>query len=256
MPPRPEDVARLASKLRLETPLIAVYDSPPSDDFAPLVEAKGRVCCFAFYPAWLEGRTVVFRRGRNDFTNPENGCPGAHRAFGLEATYPSFMAHFLTDGVGAPSGEGLKATPEIAQAFLDRTQPVRLSGDAVLVGPLRLLQWKRLRSVTFLVDPDRLAGVLTLAGFWSADNDLVAAPFSSGCGQIWRCLGEYDRDRPIIGCTDLAMRKYLPAEIMSVTVSPERFARMLSVPDGSFLDRDGWNELLEHRPRRTTGAPD
>lgn len=133
---------------------------------------------------------------------------------------------------------------------------MRLSGDTVLIGPLRCTQWRRLRSITFLVDPDRLAGVLTLAGFWSADNDLVAAPFSSGCGQLWRSLGEYDRDRPVIGCTDIAMRKYLPPDILSVTVSPERFAHMLSVPEGSFLDRDWWQGLFDHRARRTTAPPE
>jgi hypothetical protein len=248
--PTAEAVERLTKKLNLSTPLVAVYDSPPEKDLAPFVDAKGRTCLFAFYSLWLEGKTIVLRRGNSDFMFPDCGCPGAQRAFGLEREHPTFMAHFLTDGVGAPMGEALKATVELAQEFLDRSKPVSPSGDTVLVGPLRTAQWDRVCSVTFFVDPDHLSGVLTLAGFWSADNDLVAAPFSSGCGQMWRCLGEYDRDRLVIGCTDIAMRKYLPPEILAATVSPARFEQMLSVPEGSFLDRDWWNDLLQARNRR------
>jgi hypothetical protein len=247
MPPTADAVQRLTGKLRLTTPLIAVYDSPAEGKLAPLIEAKGRACCFAFYPRWLKGETVVYRKGGGAFDAREGGCAGAQRAFGLERDYPGYMAHFLTDGVGAPTGEGLKATPALAQEFLDRAQPPRPGGSAILIGPLRLDAWAEVRSVTFFVDPDRLAALMTLAGFWSADNDLIAAPFSSGCALMWRALGEYDRDRPVIGCTDIAMRKYVPPEVLSLSVTPQRFEQMLGVPEGSFLDRDWWNGLLDAR---------
>jgi len=252
MSPPAAAVERLCRKLRLTTPLIAIYDAPPSDAFAPYVEARGSACCFAFYPRWLKGETVVFRRGTESPGPPRQGCPGAHRALGLEASYPPHMAHFLTDGAGAPPGEGLKASPALAQEFLAAARPPRLRGATVLLGPLRLEQWAAVRSVTFLVDPDRLAGVMTLAGYWSGDTDLIAAPFSSGCGLLWRSLGERGRDRPVLGGTDIAMRRYMPPEILTLSVSPERFEQMLTIPDGSFLDKPWWNDLLQARgPKRS-----
>lgn len=250
MTPTKEAVERIAAKLRLETPLIAVFDSPDIGAFAPTVEAKGGNCCFAYYPRWLKGETVVIRKSEGDFSNPDRGCPGAQMSFGLKNEYPPFMAHFLTDGVGAPMGEGLKAGPEIAQEFIDTSVAPEPSSDTVLIGPLRVEQWPAVRSVTFFVDPDRLAGVITLAGYRSADREMTVAPFSSGCGMIWRSLGEHDGDRAIVGCTDLAMRKYLPPEILSLTVSPRRFLEMLEVPEGSFLDKDWWNDLMDQRARQ------
>jgi hypothetical protein len=242
--PRPtaEAVGRLREKLRLTTPLVAVYDARPSELFAPLVEASGTTCCFAHYQRWLDGETLVLNKG-----GP--GCQGAYRAFGLEKQYPSHMAHFLTDGVGAPKGEGLRATPELAQAFLDAARPPDPSAGAVLVGPLRPEQWPAVRSVTFLVDPDRLSAVMTLAGYWSA-HDMVAAPFGSGCSFLWRALDDGADERAVIGATDIAMRRFLPPDIMTLTVRPGHFARMLAVPHGSFLDRSWWNDLLDFRARR------
>ncbi len=158
------------------------------------------------------------------------------------------MAHFLTDGVGAPKGEGLKAEPAIAQAYLDRAKPPDLRSDSVLVGPLRLEQWDTLRSITFFVDPDRLGAVMTLAGYWSSDN-VVSAPFGSGCSFLWRALTEDGQDHAVLGATDIAMRRYLPPDILTLSVTPQRFAQMVAFPDGAFLNRGWWNDLMDYRER-------
>lgn len=235
-------ISRLQHRLRLTTPLVSVYDAPASEAFAPLVEAEGSACCFAYYQRWLDGETLVLRKGGA-------GCPGAHRAFGLEPQYPPYMAHFLTDGVGAPKGEGLRATPEIAQAYLDAARPPELDSDTLLVGPLRVERWEAVRSVTFLADPDRLAALMTLAGYWSPD-DVVAAPFGSGCSFLWRALGPGGDERAVIGGTDIAMRRYLPPNVLTLTVRPAHFARMAAAPDDSFLYRSWWNDLMEFRAHR------
>jgi hypothetical protein len=241
--PRPTSAAveRLMKKLRLTTPLLAVYDAAASEAFAPVFEPVGDECCFSYYDRWMAGETLALSKGGG-------GCKGAHRALGIERATPPFMAHFLTDGVGAPKGEGLRATAEIAQAYLDRGKPPAPESGSILVGPLRLEQWDRVRSVTFLVDPDRLAALTTLAGYWSPEN-VVAAPFGSACSFFWKSFNEIEGAQAVIGGTDVAMRQYLPTAIMTLTVAPAHFARMLTVGDDSFLDREWWNDLMEIRDR-------
>jgi hypothetical protein len=195
----------------------------------------------------MKGTTVAVSRGGGGFGDPKNGCYGMQTAFGLEKSYPSFMANFLTDGKGAPMGEGLKATPELAQEFLDRARPPAPSGDSVLVGPLRLDQWDKVKSLTFFADPDRLAALMTLAAYWSSDPDFIFAPFSSGCGLMLRELANQDHERAIIGCTDIAMRKYLPPDILCLSVLPPHFTRMVDFPEEAFLNRDWWAELMRIR---------
>jgi hypothetical protein len=239
--PTPAAVDRLMHKLRLTTPVIAVYDTKPSEAFAPMFEPEETDCCFSHYDRWVAGETLVLKKGGG-------GCKGAHRALGIERATPPFMAHFLTDGVGAPKGEGLRATAEIAQEMLDRGKPPVPAQETVLIGPLRVDQWDVVRSVTFLVDPDRLAALTTLAGYWSAEN-VVAAPFGSACSFLWKSFNELDEALAVIGGTDVAMRRYLPTAILTLSIAPWHFARMLTVPERSFLDLDWWNELMDVRAR-------
>jgi hypothetical protein len=247
-----QSLERLTKALRLDTPIIAIYDTEPTTEFEPVVQAKGRACCFAYYSRWLKGETLVVKRNGGTFQDPQGGCPGMQRAFGLEKEYPPWMAHFLTDGKGAPMGEGLKASPELAQEFIDHGKPPQLSGDYILIGPLKLSQWDNVKTVTIFADPDRFSALLTLAAYWSSDPEEIIAPFSSGCGLMWRELISFDRDRPIIGCTDIAMRKYLPPEILSLSVSPARFRKMVDFPEEAFLNREWWKELLEARSKKST----
>jgi len=251
MAPTEEGIQRLKRGLRLGTPIIGVYDTDPAPDFEPSIRAQGRACCFAYYPRWLKGETLVVERGEDeDFMNPSHGCPGLQKHLGFDRKYPPWMANFLTDGKnGAPMGEGLKATPALAQEFLDRIVFPEPAGDFMLLGPLKLQYWDKIRTVTFFADPDRLSGLMTLASYWSSDPDEVAAPFSSGCGLMWEVFGNFKKDRAIIGATDLAMRKYLPPEIIALTVSPERFERMVDFPEDAFLNRSWWNELMDSREK-------
>lgn len=239
--PTPEAIARLKQQLHISTPIVALYDCLPDASFLPVVEAREHECCFAYYEHWAQGETLVVKRG-----GP--GCPGGHRSFGLEKTTPTFMANFLTDGVGAPTGEGLRATPEVAQELLDRATPVENRSGYVLLGPVRVEHWDEVRSVTFFVDPDRISGLTTLAGYWSSNPDIVVAPFGSACSAVLRALGEYeDDDRAVLGGMDVAMRRHLPEDTLTLTVSPARFAKMLTVPAESFLQKPWWNDLMRLR---------
>jgi hypothetical protein len=58
-----------------------------------------------------------------------------------------------------------------------------------------------------------------------------------------------DRDRAVLGRTDVAMRRYLPPQILSLTVSPARFARMVDYPESWFLHKEWWNDLMEARTK-------
>jgi len=45
------------------------------------------------------------------------------------------------------------------------------------------------------------------------------------------------------------MRKYLPPDMLRLTVSPGMFEKMVGFPDDAFLGKRWWNEWMDLRER-------
>jgi hypothetical protein len=233
------DPKKLLEILDIRTPLIGFYDAPDTSPFRPLVQPGSgeRRCVFASYEDWLKGATLHLTR--------ENfGCGGAGRAL-CDVTTRSRedFVEFLVDD------EGLKASHELMNQWLDTGQVYRQTHPHLLIGPLREEQYAYLRTVTFYVNPDQLGALTVGAQYYSAPGDPapVIAPFGSGCSQLVSLFGDLDIPQAIIGATDIAMRKHLPADIMAFTVTKPMFERLCALDERSFLYKPFWRDLQKAR---------
>jgi hypothetical protein len=227
---------------RIENPLIGIYDAPGKEPFEPVVEPKPgkHVCVFAFYKSWLEGKTASF--SRESF-----GCGGCGRhLLGVETMQREDFVDFLY------GKEGLKASRELMEAWIDGERPYEPENEFILVGPLRESEHAYLKAVTFLVRPDQLALMVYAASYHSAPGDLepIKAPFSSGCGQLLPEFDDLSAPQAVIGATDVAMRQFLPPDILAFTVTKPMFERICSLGRDSFLHKPFWRDLVKARGGR------
>ncbi|MDD4857440.1 MAG: DUF169 domain-containing protein [Candidatus Krumholzibacteria bacterium] len=238
MQPYPD---RLVKTAGIEIPLIGFYDAPDPAPFAPVVEPRAgtRVCVFAFYKNWLKGETL--RVTKDNF-----GCGGAGRSWcGVEERSREEFIHFLVDE------EGLKASRELMSRWIDSNAPYRQKHPNILVGPLRETQYEFLKTVTFFVNPDQL-GLMTLgAQYESAPEDAppVISPFGSGCMQLVGVFKDLGAPQAAIGGTDMAMRQYLPPDILAFTVTKSMYERLASLDERSFLSKPFWKRLMKARKK-------
>jgi hypothetical protein len=233
------DPEKLLEILGIGIPLVGFYDAPETSPFRPLVTPGSgeRRCVFACYEDWLDGATL-------HITRENYGCGGAGRAL-CDVTTRSRedFVKFLVDD------EGLKASHALMNQWLDTGQVYRQTHPNLLIGPLREEQYAYLRTVTFYVNPDQL-GALTLgAQYYSAPGDPapVLAPFGSGCSQLVSLFGDLDIPQAVIGATDIAMRKHLPADIVAFTVTKPMFERLCALDERSFLYKPFWRNLQRAR---------
>jgi Uncharacterised ArCR, COG2043 len=211
------DPTPILKALAITEPLIGLYDAPDPAPFVPLVEpGSGRPCVFASRRSWLAGKTL-------HITKERHGC-GAPHLLGLQTRSRAEMVDFL---VGE---EGLRATPQLMEAWLDAQPGYRPRHEHVLLGPLRADQYDHLVSVTFYLDADQLSVLCTGASYYSAPTDPmpVIAPFSSGCGQLASVFSDLDAPQAAIGATDQAMRQYLPKDLLAFTATKPMFERLCS----------------------------
>jgi len=205
------DPAIILETLSITEPLIGLYDAPDPAPFAPLVEpAEARECVFASFARWREGKTL-------HITKKKHGC-GAPHLLGVQNRTREEMVRFLVDE------EGLRASHELMDLWLDAAPGYQPRHEHVLIGPLKAEQYDYLRSITFYVNPDQLAVLVTGSSYYSRPGDPpVLAPFSSGCGQLASVFSDLGGPQAVVGATDQAMRKHLPPDVLAFTVTKPMF---------------------------------
>jgi hypothetical protein len=227
----------LCAAAGITTRPVGLYDAPDPEPFSPWVPLKG--CVFDHFTDWQRGETLhVDGTGR--------GCPGCSYWLSGIGRFPSreAMVAFLTDK------EGLKARPDLTGAWLD-AHPVGLPAHGhILIGPVRPALARYLKTVTFFVTPDQLSVLVTGATYHAHPRDPapVLALFGSGCGQMLNLFPGLDGAQAILGATDIAMRPYLPPDVLTFTVTVPMLERLLSLDDGhSFLEKPFLQKLRTAR---------
>jgi len=233
----------LISKLDINQPLIGVYDAPDPKAFEPLVKpssAGQHQCVFLFYKKWLRGETLHLQE--NNF-----GCGGCGRSmFNKQTRERDEFLTFLAEG------EGLKKSKELMGQWLDQDTPFTPEYGNLLIGPLRTENFNFLRSITFWVNPDQLSSLVIGANYYSGPDDPhppVIAPFGSGCMQLLPLFRDLKYPQAIIGSTDIAMRPFIPADLMAFTVTVPMFQQLCQLDDRSFLFKPFLKNLQKSRKK-------
>ena len=233
------DPTNLIEKIDLSTPIVGFYDSPDPSPFAPLVTPKAgrRHCIFMFYNQWTKGETL-------HLTRENYGCGGAGRwLYGEETRTREEFVKFLVDE------EGLKATSSLMEQWLEHCHIYQQKHPNILLGPLRESEYEYLKTITFYVNPDQLSVLLLGAQYYSAPDDpiLVSAPFGSGCMQLTPLFDDLNVPQAVIGATDIAMRQFLPPDVLAFTVTKPLFEQLVALDERSFLYKPFWQRLRKAR---------
>jgi hypothetical protein len=156
-------------------------------------------------------------------------------------------------------GERYIKDPESTRRFVEALPMRNIPAACVVVKPLEQTDAERedVKSVTFFVDPDRLAALVILAHYVHPDAESVIVPWAAGC-QVMGIYAyrELERQQPraLIGLTDISARKnvrpILGKHVLSFTAPWTLFQEMETNVKGSFLERETWRALQEAPPRR------
>jgi len=215
--------------------LIGFYDTPDKSLFDPLYSSNA--CVFANYKQWGKGRYTLI-------TKEQYGCPGAGSWLcNVKTKSREDYIKFLVDD------EGLKDNHELMGKWLDHVKPYKQQNEFLVIGPLNKQAYKYLKTVTFFVNPDQLSMLMIGAQLFSSPEDPqpVLAPFGSGCMQLISLFDDLNIPQAIIGATDMAMRKYIPPDILALTVTKPMFNQLSTIGKTSYLEKRFIKELKKSR---------
>lgn len=153
--------------------------------------------------------------------------------------------------------EGLKESKELMGLWLDNDKPYNPKHPNILIGPLREDHFQYIKTITFWVNPDQLSTLMVGAQYYTSPHDPqppITAPFGSGCMQLLPLFKDLDFPQAMIGATDIAMRQYLPADILALTVTVPMYRQLCLLDERSFLYKPFLKNLKKKRGKNGIGG--
>jgi uncharacterized protein (DUF169 family) len=201
-------------------------------------------------PRCVIGALVKIRSGQSlAFDVDAVGCPGGKRYLGFADSLMPNFEYFLSCGIpGKMEGERYKKSPEMVKEYMKKHAPAMKAPGKFIV----FKRWDRLEEadqpevVIFYAKPDVLSGLFTLASFDETEQNMVIAPFGSGCSTIvqYPYMEIKSRHpRAVIGMFDVSARPYVPQNRLTFAVPLAKFARMVDNMEESFLITPSWAKL-------------
>lgn len=219
------DYTYLLEKTGIKFPPIGLYDTPDPKPFYPVREVN--TCLFAYFNHLIKGMSV-------QLTKEQYGCGGAGKWLCSQETRTlEEYVHFLADE------EGLKANHDLMRAWLTVEKPYEMEYDHLILSTLVENEYQYLKTITFLVNPDQLSMLMIGAQLQSAPSDPepVIAPFGSGCMQLITLFRDLSVPQTIIGATDMAMRRHLPADLLAFTTTRPMYELLCNLGPDSYLEK-------------------
>jgi uncharacterized protein (DUF169 family) len=223
-----------------ELPLVFFYAEDDKQAEAPKAP-KGHRCIIGDLGRVRHGTSIKFEADAI-------GCPGGRRYLGFaESIRPNFE-HFLSYGIpGEVEGERYKKSPEIVRKVMKIVPVVKAPARYIV-----FKRWDKLQAtdepvvVIFLVTPDILAGLFTLANYDREDLNGAFTPFGAGCATI--VLYPYlEKDTPVpravIGMLDVSARPCVHASTLSFALPMPRFKQLVDNMEESFLITPSWRKV-------------
>jgi uncharacterized protein (DUF169 family) len=178
------------------------------------------------------------------------GCPGGKRYLGFTPGLPMpNFEYFLSCGIpGKLEGERYKKTPEMVKEYMKKHAPAVKAPAKYIV----FKRWDKLTArdnpevVVFFARADVLAGLFTLASFDEGEQNMVIAPFGSGCASIVQypyLETKSARPRAVIGMFDVSARPYVNKDKLSFAAPMSKFKRMVDNMEESFLITPSWARI-------------
>lgn len=201
-------------------------------------------------PRCIIGALVKVRDGRSyAFDADSVGCFGGRRYLGFSDKLAPNFEYFLSCGIpGKMEGERYKKSPEMVKEYMENSAPpVKAPGRFIV-----FKRWDKLDAsdnpevVVFFAPPDVLSGLFTLASYDESAQNMVIAPFGSGCASIVQYPFmeiKSERPRAVIGLFDVSARPFVPPDVLTFAAPMSKFTRMVADMEESFLITPSWAKI-------------
>ncbi|MEJ2642441.1 MAG: DUF169 domain-containing protein [Desulfosarcinaceae bacterium] len=184
------------------------------------------------------------------FSAERFGCPGAAFWLGFNKPQTETIIRYVSSGIpNWTEGEHYCESPDALRQIFEFVDPPPAPKSYCVLQPLtRFNADETPELVVFFTRPEVLCGLHQLAAFVTNDPEVVASPWSAGCGGLVAWPRHYlarGRSKAVIGGWDPSARKFYKTDELSFTVPYAIFESMVGRYEASFLTTKTWQTVAK-----------
>ena len=235
--------SKIKNLIKLQNNPVAVFQSEILPEKVLKFKEKSWGCVIAMLAAASKGKISAF-------SNETTTCIGGRAGLGFEKYPLGWIEYFLSCGSeNVERCEHYKKNPELAKNFIENisnalVEKISARKKFLLFKPLELVgENETPEIIIFLANADQISGLVTLANYDSEKNDAVKILFGAGCSQIF-LYPVTDKNFCYVGLTDPSARKFIEKNLLSFSMSYEKFLELEKIAEESFLSYDAWQKIF------------
>ncbi len=179
------------------------------------------------------------------FSAEQFGCPGCSFWMGFNKPQTETIIQYVSTGIpNWTEGEHYCESPDELRRIFEYVDPRPAPKTYCVFKPLSSFAADETPElIAFFTRPEPLCGLHQLAAFVTSDPEVVASPWSAGCGSVVVWPLHYlskGVTRAVVGGWDPSARKFYKTDELSFTVPYQMFSEMLTRFEESFLQTESW----------------
>jgi len=233
----------IKEKLGMQLSPVGVLFSDEIPEGALHFKKKGSGCITPLIFKSAKGKTVAF----DDNTT---GWPCSSFYLGYsDWIFPGIEKFLSNEAVHGREPERFMKNPETAKKFIESFIPENQRDGAVIFKPLeQFVADEKPEIVIFFANPDQLSALVFLINFAAPNEERIVTKMASACVSVFTSPMKYARKhekKAVWGLHDISVRKQMPKDLMTLTLTIELFMEVYENINESFLSTENWRKLKE-----------
>jgi uncharacterized protein (DUF169 family) len=237
-------------------------DQAPTEGFAPKPtdlptrekEIAGQIDWQAVFGTFSCAMGHIWRARKKQkaayFSAERFGCPGASFWLGFNKPQTETIINYVSSGIpNWTEGERYCESPDALRQIFEFVDPPAAPKTYCVFKPLNAFQPDETPElVVCFTRPEVLSGLHQLAAFVTNDPEVVASPWSAGCGSlvVWpRHYLARGENKAVIGGWDPSARKFYKTDELSFAIPYAIFEAMVDRYKESFLTTKTWQTVVK-----------
>lgn len=231
----------IKDKLGMKYSPVGVFFTDEIPEDALHFKKKGSGCITPLIFKSAQGKTIAFDENTTGWP-----CSSFYLGYS-DWIFPGIEKFLSNEVVHGREPERFMKDPDTAKRFVETFIPESKRQGAVVFKPLEQFAGnEKPEVIIFFANPDQLSALVFLIQYAAPDEERIVTKMASACISIFTSPMKYAQKgekRAVWGLHDISVRKLMPKELMTLTLTYDLLTEVYENMNDSFIQTENWKRI-------------